>query len=186
MFQYGFVKHLEHFWKGLSYPKSQISPVPADEYGERFINFITGITMTEEEAERRKTIEAGRPRRSQEHPVPGVDGPSTSIETGPRSSHSDRRPLSPVDRTMAKAQRQAEKSERKGAHEQAMPEHTLRTLRSPSAERSHGQAGSTLPVVEEAGEAGSTGGRSGDNMGDSTIDEKERGMRGTMDPGAVS
>lgn len=76
---------------------------------------------------------------------------------------------------MEKALKQAEKSERKGANEQAMPDRTLGVVRSPSAERSHGQAGSTLPVVEEAGEAGSTGGRSGGSVGGNAIDEKERG-----------
>lgn len=76
---------------------------------------------------------------------------------------------------MEKAQKQAEKSERKGANEQAMPDRTLGTMRSSSAERSHGQTGSTLPVVEEAGEAGSTGGRSGGSVCGNAVEEKERG-----------
>lgn len=172
--QYGFVKHLEHFWKGLSSPKSQISPVPPDEYGERFINFITGITMTEEEAERRKTSEAGRQPQSREHPVSAGDDPSTSLEITGRSSHSDRCSRSPADKTVSKAQKQAEKSERRGANEQAVPDYTLRTIRSPSAERSHGQAGSTLPVIEEAGKAGSTSDKSGASVAGNAIDEKER------------
>ncbi len=77
---------------------------------------------------------------------------------------------------MEKAQRQAERSEERGANEQAMPDRHLGAMRSPSAERSHGQAGSTLPVVEEVGEAGSTGGRSGNSVGGgSVVDEKEKG-----------
>jgi hypothetical protein len=92
-----------------------------------------------------------------------VDGPSTSLEMTRKSGHSDRdhhHHRSPVDKTMEKAQKQAEKSERRGANEHALPDRTLGTMRSSSADRSHGQLGSTLPIVEEAGEASSTGGRS--------------------------
>jgi hypothetical protein len=124
--------------------------------------------MTEEEAGRKKASEA-------DQPVSAVDGTGTSLEAVRSSSHSDRLPRSPVEKTMEKAQRQAERSERRGANEQAMPERTLGVTRSPSAERSHGQAGSTLPVVEEAGEAGSTGGKSGNSVGGTAVDEKERG-----------
>lgn len=131
--------------------------------------------MTEEEAERKTVLESAHTRQSYEHPVTSLDGPSASLDAIRRSSHSDRLPRSPVDKTMEKAQKQAEKSERKGANEQVMSDRTLGTMRSPSAERSHGQAGSTLPVVEEAGEAGSTGGRSGGSVGGSAPDEKERG-----------
>ena len=157
----------------MSAPKSQISPVPPDEYGERFVKFITGITVTEEEAERKKVLEKEHTRQSNDHNI-STDGPITSLDVARRSSHSDRLPRSPVDKTMEKAQKQAEKSERKGANEQAMPERVLAVARSPSAERTHGQAGSTLPVVEEVGEGGSTGGRSGTSVGGSAVDEKER------------
>jgi hypothetical protein len=123
--------------------------------------------MTEEEAERQRALEP-------DPPIAAVDGPSLSLDAVRSSNHSDRLPRSPVEKTMEKAQKQADKSERKGASEQAMPDRTLGTVRSPSAERSHGQAGSTLPVVEEAGEAGSTGGRSGGSVGGNVAVEKER------------
>ena len=174
LLQYGFVKHLEHFWKGLSNPKSQISPVPPDEYGDRFINFITGITMTEEEAERKKASEPEHTYQSLDRIASAVDGQTTSLDAARMSTHSDRLPRTSVDQTVEKAQRQAEKSERNGANEEAVPDRTLGTRRSPSAELSHGQAGSTLPVVEEAGEAGSTGGRSGGSVGGNFVDEKAR------------
>ncbi|KAI9662622.1 MAG: Phosphatidylinositol-4-phosphate 5-kinase [Bathelium mastoideum] len=48
---YDIVKRTEHFWKGLSNPKSQISAIPPEPYGERFIRFISGITKTREAAE---------------------------------------------------------------------------------------------------------------------------------------
>ncbi len=148
--------------------------MPPDNYGDRFINFITGITITEEEAERKKALEPDRAHQSLDHPLSAVDGP-TSLDAIRRSSHSDRLPRSPVDKTIEKAPKQAERSERKGGNEQAMPERVLGPMRSPSVERSHGQAGSTLPVVEEAGEAGSTGGRSGGSVGGNAVDEKDRG-----------
>ncbi|OLL22219.1 Phosphatidylinositol 4-phosphate 5-kinase its3, partial [Neolecta irregularis DAH-3] len=39
--QYGVVKRLEHFWKGLSQEKEKISAVPPNNYGERFFSFIS-------------------------------------------------------------------------------------------------------------------------------------------------
>lgn len=136
------MKKAEHFWKGLSNPKSQISPVPPLPYGERFLKFITGITRSPEEAAREK--------ESQAHDAEGIAHQTL------RSSSSDPQ----TDKVMRKAEKQAEKSERAGAKESRSPDRTLGTVRSPSAERSGGIAGQTLPVVEEAGEAGSTSGRS--------------------------
>ncbi|KAL1843598.1 hypothetical protein VTJ49DRAFT_881 [Mycothermus thermophilus] len=49
---YGIIKKIEHFWKGLSSDRSQISALPPQEYGERFINFISKVTMSQEEAHR--------------------------------------------------------------------------------------------------------------------------------------
>lgn len=48
----------------------------------------------------------------------------------------------------------------------------LTTVRSPSAERTGGMQGQTLPVVEEGGEGGSVSGRSGDG---SNVGEREDG-----------
>lgn len=50
--QYGIIKKIEHFWKGLSNDRNQISAQPPDQYGERFINFISAVTMSPEEADR--------------------------------------------------------------------------------------------------------------------------------------
>ncbi|OJI83391.1 hypothetical protein ASPTUDRAFT_718095 [Aspergillus tubingensis CBS 134.48] len=59
---YGMVKKIEHFFKGLSHDRTQISPIPPEGYGDRFINFIKGITMSKEEAERHREARAeGRP-----------------------------------------------------------------------------------------------------------------------------
>ena len=66
-----------------------------------------------------------------------------------------------AERTMDKAEKQARKSEQAGATEANVPDKFLSTVRSPSAEQTNGLAGTILPVVEEVGESGSTGGRSG-------------------------
>jgi 1-phosphatidylinositol-4-phosphate 5-kinase len=54
------------------------------------------------------------------------------------------------------------RTEKDGANGEDTPEPRLvSTVRSPSAERTNGMQGQTLPIVEEVGEASSTGGRSG-------------------------
>ncbi|KJR83497.1 1-phosphatidylinositol-4-phosphate 5-kinase [Sporothrix schenckii 1099-18] len=49
---YGIVKKIEHFWKGLSNDATQISALPPQEYGDRFLKFMSGITMSPEDAAR--------------------------------------------------------------------------------------------------------------------------------------
>jgi len=64
--------------------------------------------------------------------------------------------------TIQRNENDAIKSEKKGENEADRPEpRVMTTVRSPSAERTGGLQGQTLPVVEEIGEASSTGGRSG-------------------------
>lgn len=49
--QYGTVKRLENFWKGLSHDKQEISPIPPVPYGDRFIKFVMDITKSREEVQ---------------------------------------------------------------------------------------------------------------------------------------
>ncbi|KAI9801687.1 MAG: Phosphatidylinositol-4-phosphate 5-kinase [Piccolia ochrophora] len=160
---YGIVKKAEHFWKGLSNPKSQISPIRPEPYGERFISFITGITKPREESDREQRTSSARGESSS---VRGETSSSLDLQFR-LSGHLSR---TSTDRVMEKAERQARKTEREGASEAHAPDRNLTTLRSPSADRTNGTAGSTLPVVEEAGEHGSTSGRSRDG---SVPNEKE-------------
>ena len=51
-------KRAEHFLKGLTNDEKQISAVPPDRYGDRFVRFINAITMTREAAERIKAEKA--------------------------------------------------------------------------------------------------------------------------------
>lgn len=125
--QYGTVKRMENFLKGLSNDRGQISPVPPLSYGERFVNFIKGITMSKEEAERHRVSRAmGR--------------------------HSAERTAS-VERHMQAAEKEASKDV-----SQTHPR-TLSTVKDPADVSGAGPA-STLPIVDEAGEASSVGGQS--------------------------
>ena len=136
--QYGFVKRAEHFWKGMSNERSQISPIPPEGYGDRFVKFISGITMTKEEQERQAQSGALL---------------DNSVETNRQSSfHISRHS---TDKVIEKAEKQAHKTEKEGASEEPKNDRTLSAIRSPSVERAGGGGGATLPVVEEDGEAAS-------------------------------
>ena len=133
------MKRLEHFWRGLSHPKDQVSAIPPHGYGERFLNFITGIVKSPEEAAREK--------EARNHPL--ANEPATE-----QDGNEMREPLrSPED---------------------AAPARTIAAVRSPSAERTNGTQGTTLPVVEEAGE-GSSSGRSGNGSARSAESESCEG-----------
>ena len=119
----------------MSHDKRQISPIPPEEYGERFIKFITGLTMTAEEAEREKQ--------------------SGDQSDGTHRQNSFGLSRKSTDRVVHQAEKQANKTKQHGANEETAPDRTLTSVRSPSAEMTGGMGGQTLPVVEEDGEAGS-------------------------------
>jgi 1-phosphatidylinositol-4-phosphate 5-kinase len=141
--QYSFIKRMEHFFKGIANTESQISAIPPERYGDRFIKFISGVTKTKEAADREKMEEATN------------DLNELSLDGLNRSS---------TDRVVEKAEHQAERSRRQGHGEENVPNLHMRAVRSPSAER--GEIGTTLPVVEEAGESSSVGGHSNRSASD--------------------
>ncbi|EXJ88485.1 1-phosphatidylinositol-4-phosphate 5-kinase [Capronia coronata CBS 617.96] len=161
---YGFIKRVEHFWKGLSAPSTQISPIPPVGYGERFLNFITGITMTQEEVERRATQESYRTaERPQTSSVENLGQASTAANAGSQGGGHHHQPESTemfpafnpaVEKTMRKAFKQADKATppEKGRRksEEEKPERILRTVEEP-------KTSALLPVVSEAGENGEPG-----------------------------
>lgn len=161
---YGTVKKLEHFWKGLSHDKKQISPIRPEPYGERFIEFIEGITKSPEEAAREKQA-APHPSipHTNSNPVSHRDQNTTSLESDRRRSGSLAIQRSSASNpTIQRNENEAHSLEWRGEDESSRPDpRTISTIRSPSAERSGGLQGQTLPVVDELGEASSTGGRSG-------------------------
>ena len=148
-----------HFWKGLSSPESQISAVPPDRYGDRFVRFINGVTKTREAAELEKAEERAGAMFSPEL----IDDPRLSgVNMYPLSAQSQTSPKNQeaTDKVMRKAEKQAEKSKRHGAHESSVPTKTLSSARSPSPPGDPTGVGYTLPVVEEDVEGQSVGGRS--------------------------
>lgn len=87
---------------------------------------------------------------------------TTSIDSSRRSDGQHARRSSNANATLQRNENEAIKGEKKGEDESHRPDpRMITTARSPSAERSGGLQGQTLPVVEEMGEASSTGGRSG-------------------------
>jgi 1-phosphatidylinositol-4-phosphate 5-kinase len=106
------------------------------------VKFISGITKTKEAAEREKRHEAANVE---------VDPIISGINLNASEQHS-------TDKVLERAERQAERSRQRGRSEDDVPTRDMRAVRSPSAER--GELGTTLPVVEEAGESSSVGGQS--------------------------
>ncbi|KAL1639450.1 Phosphatidylinositol-4-phosphate 5-kinase [Diplodia intermedia] len=135
---YSFIKRMEHFFKGLTNTESQISAIPPERYGDRFVRFISGVTKTRELAEQEK-------QQGEVINDPALKG----VNLQPTKTNE----------VMEKAEHQAQKSIRHGANEEEVPERAIHPARSPSAERGDAH-GSILPVVEEVGESGSVGGRS--------------------------
>ena len=146
----------------MSAPKTQISPIPPQPYGERFVNFISGLTKTKEEQEREA--------HSSEQLDSSVSG-AVPDNTNQRSSFNISRKS--TDKVIEKAEKQARKSEEHGATEDERRDRTLSAMRSPSAERTNGVAGATLPVVEEDREASS--------REESLLDEKQAATTGQTD-----
>ncbi|KAH9905765.1 SAICAR synthase-like protein [Xylariomycetidae sp. FL2044] len=165
---YGIIKKIENFWKGLSNDRSQISALPPEEYGDRFIKFMSGITMSPEEAERdardREAAAAAAAARSaqQEMEQAQLDG---SNHTPPQPSYLPpappgmRSPKSPEPNpTVERALKKATKREEDVAKEEQVPERKITTAVAPGNTRTSSHA--VLPVVEETAEAASLGGRS--------------------------
>lgn len=144
------IKRVEHFFKGLSNVESQISPIPPERYGDRFVRFISGITKSIELALQEKADKVMAPLELDQHAGEGHISDSYDGERGELIR-------SPTDKVMAKAEKQAEKSrDDLSKSEESAPDRSLSTVRSPSPGRQD-NAGFTLPVLEEVGESSSTG-----------------------------
>lgn len=135
------IKKIEHFWKGLSHDRNQISALPPDEYGDRFLNFMEGITVSKEEAERlerEKERQAAEVAEEEKHRVASwnsVGRRSTSNNFPAAPTHQPPPPpgrssgsRSPeAEETLRRAEEAAHKSERHGHTEQGVPERVLKT-----------------------------------------------------------
>lgn len=157
--QYGIIKKIEHFWKGLTNDRSQISALPPDQYGDRFYTFIEGVTMSAElaarEAHRRDEEmmeEAARgslQRRSQHDGIPAVP---THLPPAPPPG-----PPSPEARELvSRASREAQRTD-EHSPEKHVPDRTLRTAGPGSEKRDSATLEPVLPVVDEVGESAEAG-----------------------------
>ncbi|CAJ2509118.1 Uu.00g141440.m01.CDS01 [Anthostomella pinea] len=178
---YGMIKKIEHFWKGLSSDRTQISALPPDEYGDRFLKFMSGITMSPEEAERdRHDREAAAavaasssmaeavnsnpdpPHQTKSHSAPPAP---TYLPPAPPGMRSPRSPE--PNPTVEKALKMATRKEKDVAKEEQVPDRMITTAPMPTNARTNSHA--VLPVVEESAEAASLGGRS---QGDSASGQR--------------
>jgi 1-phosphatidylinositol-4-phosphate 5-kinase len=150
------VKRLEHFWKGLSSPESQISAVPPDRYGDRFIKFISGITKSRERAEAEKEQQLDQESAKANHAAQDVEGTVNDPRlTGVNILKNNHNPVG-TDIVMRKAEKQAEQSRLRGANEDDIPDRAITAVRSPHPENENMV---TLPVIGEAAENGSSASR---------------------------
>lgn len=135
--------------------ESQISPIPPERYGDRFIKFISGITMSREEAELVHLSDGLEATAGMRHSL-GIEGTIDDPRLGGINIRRD--PLNPpgTANVMARAELEAEKSKRHGANEDDVPDRTRATAR--TAGDSNDAA--TLPVIGEAAESASNASRS--------------------------
>lgn len=129
------VKKIEHFWKGLSHDKTQISALPPEQYGERFYRFVKGVTMSAEEAKRkeqeREAAEIEAAQRAEE------EGSEEEVEVGscPFGPHQARSHVPPMP-----------------THQPPMPP-VSRLPPNAEAETGRNEEVDHLPVVDEAAES---------------------------------
>jgi 1-phosphatidylinositol-4-phosphate 5-kinase len=144
----------------MKYDKKQISPIRPEPYGDRFIEFIEGITKSPEEAQREKE-NVPQPTVPHTNSNTFSNRNTASTESPRRRSDSQNMRSSASNTTVQRNENDAMRGESRGEHESDRPDpRTIMTVRSPSAERTNGMQGQILPVVEEMGEASSSGGRS--------------------------
>ncbi|KFA76156.1 hypothetical protein S40288_04133 [Stachybotrys chartarum IBT 40288] len=156
---YGMIKKIEHFWKGLSNDRTQISALPPDEYGDRFYNFVEGITMSPEAAQQEAQLAEQEMLQSQlvdrssrqnswrksQHAIPPMpQHQPPAIPTSPRSPE--------AREMMEMAEKQARRTELDGASEKHVPDRTLFAGSVVTSDGREQQHETVLPIVEEVGE----------------------------------
>lgn len=158
----------------MSSDRSQISALPPQEYGDRFIKFMAGVTMSPEEAERdeldrQAAAEATAHAETEGESIsPGNlphanSAPATAPSYLPPAPPELRSPRSPQPNpTVEKATMMAMK-EKDMAKEQDVPDRRITTAAAGASNGvGRGNSSAVLPVVEETAEAASLSGRSRD------------------------
>lgn len=166
------IKKIEHFWKGLSSDRTQISALPPDQYGDRFYRFVEGVTMSSEQAQRKALVEAEaeatRLATAVEEPAEEVSDCSrvcppwkshhrnSSAAAPPMPTYAP--PLPPVAHLPPNVEMTNEKFPADGElNEKGHGSGGASSHIHDGGESAHGQS---LPVVDEAAEGSVTGSRS--------------------------
>lgn len=184
------IKKIEHFWKGLSHDRTQISALPPDQYGDRFLNFMEGITVSKEEAERqaqekeRQAIEAAAETEKQRVPSWNSIGRRSTSNNYP-SAPTHQPPAPPgrasgakspeTEETMRRAEKMASKSEKHGHTEQTVPDRTLQTTGSALTGILPSVANATAPSLAGSNPQGPIGRDSTTNPILETVEETGEG-----------
>lgn len=161
----------------MSNNRHQISPIPPHPYGERFLNFMTGITMTKEEAERRAHQERGQVEEVNAHnnmhhhhipPKSSTDGAGGYLEVPPHRLRNDH----DVEKTLDAAEKSTDKQTGPKGRRRSEEEKPDRTLLTHANER-EGRTSTTLPMVQEAKENSSHHSSSHRNSQNGEMDERD-------------
>jgi len=110
--------------------ESQISPIPPDRYGERFVRFISGNTISREQAEK---LRLSQSLQSPLRVTSGLEGQIDDPRLGAVNTPIDAHNPPGTEKVMEGAEREAARSRVRGASEADVPERLLHTVRSPKA-----------------------------------------------------
>ena len=159
---------MENLVKGMMQNKAQISAVPPEEYGQRFLDFMIGVTMPREAAEARSQSQAHAQSQAQaalsEKAAPTLKQPQRLPREAHRAAASAAAGAggAPMPTSAEATVSHAERHAARTAEDADVPPD--RSLSSSGSEQASTERGDrptiTLPVLEEVGEAGSTGSRS--------------------------
>ena len=174
------IKKIEHFWKGLSSDRTQISALPPQEYGERFYSFVEGVTMSQEEA---AMAQVAQEKAEVVAPLAGERERVASWNSGMRKRASQDVPPVPTHKppppppapppppgsnNSAQAlDAECYNGDTEGSNKNDVPDRTVKRRDSPNA----GQA--ILPVVEEAPESSVSGRSRAGSSGRPTSRERD-------------
>ncbi|KAK5132950.1 hypothetical protein LTR08_008313 [Meristemomyces frigidus] len=160
--RYSLVKKLEHLWKGMGGHESQISPIPPERYGDRFIKFICGITMSRERAENERNQRMSQTLQDTTgiQSTSEIGGTINDSRLGGVNIQRDSSNPEGTEKVIEKAMREAERSKRHGASELGVPDRSITAYK----DMEHAGDGSTLPVIGEAAENASTASRTPSRM----------------------
>ncbi|KAK6345999.1 Phosphatidylinositol-4-phosphate 5-kinase [Orbilia blumenaviensis] len=91
--KYNFIKRAEHFWKGLSQDKTEISAVPPQAYGDRFFRYVSKIIQPASASDRgipRAAPAGSRNNDSTENPPSTETGMPDRVRSNVRSPSTER------------------------------------------------------------------------------------------------